>query len=960
MSYSFKYLVGPEATEIEISGPSGSVPMDLWSVEAPASLLKGVDLAQRLIAAGAAIAAESTLLVEHRAIAGLSISEAKAFGLPILTDVVLHLDTAGAFNRPEFRVRLSWRRLTGQPVVGALRTGAWLKIGEEWHRLPDAVFEIAEAVDELNAASVDDLAGRLTSMAALREVLPPAVTSGLAETDGLLGEMTIAVADAFSLDLKGDGRDAKLVPILHRAGGHPDDLLLAPDEQAAFGDDLFNRFGDSRPVYALGAGKYVVLSPAVRRALSEVRRVQSSPTAAKRALIANPRAFFRDALGSDADETVLESVFRETSNYADRVIGLGLWQPRVLPWIKLGTTNWFGPEGLIGDSSNQRVGIAEAAGILVGEETIPLSPEEADALRARVEDAIGAGRRDVPLKVGEKTVSIPASHETLAAIQSLENARAPRNRDDHQRAPTEQERLIIVDNENEVEAEALVSGRDSPPLMQPACLVTKLKQHQVEGLEWLQKAWRMGRPGVLLADDMGLGKTIQGLAFFAWLREGMAAKFIERAPLLIVAPTGLLENWRAEHERHLSKPGLGQCVQAYGKGLSEARYNSIDGRPSINLDRLRDADWVLTTYETLRDYDRDFGQVRFAAILFDEAQKIKTPGVRITDAAKAMNGDFRVALTGTPVENRLADLWCITDAVHPACLGDLKSFSFSYEREPSFERLQLLKSSLDSWHGKRPPLLLRRLKEDQLPDLPRPVQRVHKLAMFGDQLAAYEAAIESARRINKPGKVLEVLQFLRSVSLHHSSNAQTPDAEFIQASARMRLAFNALDGIAERRERALIFLDDLHMQARLVGVIQRRYSLRAPPMVINGGVSGLARQARVDRFQVGPEEFDVMILSPRAGGVGLTLTHANHVIHLSRWWNPAVEDQCTGRVLRIGQMREVQVHIPIALLPSDRPSFDQNLHELLERKRRLMRDALMPPNATEEDRNDLFESTINP
>jgi SNF2 family DNA or RNA helicase len=439
----------------------------------------------------------------------------------------------------------------------------------------------------------------------------------------------------------------------------------------------------------------------------------------------------------------------------------------------------------------------------------------------------------------------------------------------------------------------------------------------------------------------------------------MASGIIKRAPILVVAPTGLLENWRAEHDRHLVPPGLGRCVQAYGRGLSNIRKTTSEGRPGIVVETLRQADWVLTTYETLRDYDRDFGQVRFSVILFDEAQKIKTPGVRITDAAKAMNAEFRLAMTGTPIENRLADLWCITDAVHPAYLGDLKTFSATYEKDPDLERLQRLKSSLDVWHGGRAPLLLRRLKEDKLPDLPRPVQRVSEAVMSGAQLAQYEAAVEDARKISKPGAVLEILQRLRAVSLHPGGNPLMSDSEFIGASTRTRIAFEALDSINSLRERVLIFLDDLDLQARLAGIIQRRYGMAAPPMIINGNVSGAARQARVDRFQVGPDEFDAMILSPRAGGVGLTLTHANHVIHLSRWWNPAVEDQCTGRVVRIGQTRDVEVHIPISLLPKGKASFDQNLHALLERKRRLMRDALLPPNATEADRNDLFQATIN-
>jgi hypothetical protein len=847
------------------------------------------------------------------------------------------------------------------------RVGSWLSIGETWQRLPDVLFEIAEQVEHINNLREDDDAEHLRAVATLREILPSAVSSALAETTGLLGQIDIAVADAFSLDLIENGGEAKLEPVLHRAGGNPDDLLLTHDEQARFGRDQFNKFATVRPVYSLGNGKYVVLSPTLRRALGEVRRIQSAPIATKKALLASPRAFLRQALGDETDETVLEAVFRETSKYAERVTGLGLWQPRVLPWIKVGTTSWFGPEKDKTVDSTVQDAARDPAGIIVGEKLIPLSDRDADELRGRIESAIGQGQNTVPLAVEGQSINIPASYETLAALEELRAARSSTEHsvDSSQHAEkstkltSEKEVLVIKPNEEKVEVEGQVGRRTAPVFGLPLCLATPPKQHQVEGLSWLQKAWAAGRPGVLLADDMGLGKTLQGLAFLAWLREGMASKVIAHSPILIVAPTGLLENWRAEHDRHLSNPGLGRCVQAYGRNLSNIRLTSPDREPSIDVSALQQADWVLTTYETLRDYDRDFGQVRFCCALFDEAQKIKTPGVRITDAAKAMNAEFRVALTGTPVENRLADLWCITDAVHPACLGDLRSFSVSFEKDLNIERLQLLKSSLDAWHGGRPPLLLRRLKEDKLPDLPRPIEKICEVVMRGHQLEQYEAAIKDARKINTAGAVLEALQRLRTISLHPGGSF-TSDAEFVEASARMSIAFKALDSIACRNERALIFLDDLDLQARLAGVIQRRYSLAAPPMIINGRVDGISRQARVDKFQVGPDEFQVMILSPRAGGVGLTLTRANHVVHLSRWWNPAVEDQCTGRVVRIGQNRDVEVHIPIAVLPDGKTSFDQNLHGLLNRKRRLMREALLPPNATEADRSDLFEATVNP
>jgi hypothetical protein len=167
-----------------------------------------------------------------------------------------------------------------------------------------------------------------------------------------------------------------------------------------------------------------------------------------------------------------------------------------------------------------------------------------------------------------------------------------------------------------------------------------------------------------------------------------------------------------------------------------------------------------------------------------------------------------------------------------------------------------------------------------------------------------------------------------------------------------------LDDIHQRGERVLIFVEDLALQPRLANIIQRRYRLPACPMLINGQVAGVARQTRVDRFQRAPDGFDVMILSARAGGVGLTVTRANHVIHLSRWWNPAVEDQCTGRVLRIGQTRPVMIHLPLAVLPGGGTSFDQNLQALLERKRNLMRAAMIPTDETDGEHREVLDACL--
>ncbi len=816
------------------------------------------------------------------------------------------------------------------------------------------LFDLAEKIHELQAAPADDLAGRMAALASLREVLPIAQTEGKADATGLIGSMTIAVADAFSLDMSGEGEASRLVPILHRAGAADEAPLLPTDQQRAFGEDQFNRFSKVRPLYAIGNSTYVVLSPPLRSALTEVRRVQAAPPAAKRALLASPRAFLRDALGDETDTTVIETVFRETQAYSDRVLGLGLWRPRVLPWISLPSNDWFGS-----DPADRHGGLEQrkrGRGLVVGDRTIPVLPEEAADLRAATESAIAAGQPTVDFISNGEKIAIPATAETLVALSALQDAyRAPP-------PPTEDEAktesLLIVKNLNSTEIEARWTPRSQWKPGVPICLCTHLKGHQENGLHWLQQAWTRGRPGVLLADDMGLGKTLQALAFLAWLREGMGAGQIPRAPSLIVAPTGLLENWREEHDRHLSSPGLGKILRAYGKELAANRAPGAEGRPSVSSAALRGADCVLTTYETLRDYDRDFGQVRFAAAVFDEAQKIKTPGIRLTDAAKAMNVAFRVAMTGTPVENRLADLWCIVDAVHPGYLGGLKDFSARYEREPGDVDLRSLKRQLDHSPGDRPALLLRRLRWDHLPDLPSCGESVLEREMPAPQCEAYEATIAEARNCQTQGAIFAALSALRRISLHPSLDRRGSDADFIDASARLMLLFRVLDAIHGRDERALIFLDDRVMQAKLAGLVQRRYRLTAPPVIINGAVPGAVRQQRVNRFQAARSVFDVMILSPRAGGVGLTLTSANHVVHLERWWNPAIEDQCTGRVLRIGQTRPVTVHVPQAICHG-RCSFDQNLHALLQRKRALVRETFGSGEMSAQEGAALLTETIS-
>lgn len=954
MTTAIAFVPTLAGTEFRLVSDGASQPIDTWAVIAPSPLLSAVDILNRFLAEDRALADEALIVVDHAAIADLSASEAAALELPSLTDSVARVETSGIVTNPAFSVTLTWLRPTGQALVGAERVGAWLKVGGTYGRLSSALFAIAEAVDGIvNAGS--DPSSRLLAIGRLRELIPAAALKGTATLGGMLPSVEIVQADAFSLDLVGEGANMRLVPILHRAG--QTDPLLTPEQQSEFGNRQFNAFAQARPIYTLPGGRFVVLAPTLRRALNEVRKHQSSSPSAKRALMAAPRAVLRSALEIPDDPTLvdrLESVFVETPHYSDRVTGLGLWTPRVVPWIQRVGADWFGP-----DMPRNR---DAPGGLVVGDRTIELTASQAEALRERMEDALGRGEPAVVwTPEGERPVVVPATEETRRALTDLANQRekirseATGSIQRHGTAPAEA--LIILTNEGAVDYSQDFVPRPGPSIRLPQALVTTPKAHQCHGIEWLQQSWIAGRPGVLLADDMGLGKTLQGLAFLAWIREGMNSGIIPRAPLLIVAPTGLLANWLAEDERHLHGDGLGNCLAAYGPALRALIIQNAEGIPALDQTRLRKADWVLTTYETLRDYDRDFGAVRFAVLMADEAQKVKTPAARVTDALKGMNADFRIALTGTPVENRLADLWCIIDGVHSGWLGDLKTFSRRYEVDTEPARLKDLKGLLESPFGGAPSLLLRRMKEDELPDLPKAETHIEHVPMPEPQRQTYEAVITAVRNDDNRGAVLEALQKLRSVALHPSPNMPGSDEDFIASSARLKVCFETLDRTAAKGERALIFVDRLELQARLAGLIQRRYRLAAPPAIISGEVAGHRRQQRVDRFQSAPDGFDAMILSPRAGGVGLTLTRANHVIHLARWWNPAVEDQCTGRALRIGQAKTVHVHIPIAILDDSRRSYDQNLHDLLERKRRLMRDALLPGGFTAEDQRELLQNT---
>ena len=477
----------------------------------------------------------------------------------------------------------------------------------------------------------------------------------------------------------------------------------------------------------------------------------------------------------------------------------------------------------------------------------------------------------------------------------------------------------------------------------------RLFPHQKEGLAWLQNRWHRGARGAIVADDMGLGKTLLALSFAAWCAELMDDGLYARRPVLIVAPVTLLENWQAEYEKRLS-PILGMPLVLYGSRVGEL----IGEGGQLDIKEIAQAGLVLTTYETLRRHQLSLGMIDWAIAILDEAQKVKTPTAMVTTAAKAMKYDFGIAMTGTPVENSWVDLWSLMDFAQPGHLESLKAFVKTYQTplgRPETNRQELGKEL----QAKVEKYMLRRMKKDHIEGLPPKTVLPYPREMPPIQLQQYVNVVTRARaQLGVDGDggtgILRLIGHLRDVSLcpllgirDDLGLADTSAEDIINSSARLQATFEVLDMVLGAAEKAIVFLVSKRLQRVLQRVIRERYQVHAH--IINGDVSGPKRQQLVDAFQE-TQGFGLIILSTEAAGVGLNITAANHVIHLSRLWNPAKEDQATDRVYRIGQRKPVQVHLPMAVSRQLRANgwvaFDEKLDDILTEKRELSRSVLMP------------------
>jgi hypothetical protein len=939
-----------------------------WLAHTSGSAQMAVARLLTLIDSGDIVECTDGLKLSHDQIVDIPDHEAKALGLAERSAFSLQVQHEGIISEPQFRISWRLKHPGGQAVVISERIGAFVRVGTRWWRLPATHFHLIDACEKINGAlDSDDLDERMRAYATLRDYLPEIPAEGVVASP-LLQQFQVFDAGAFSLRMRIEHGRLAFDPILYArkpasAGDALTDTDIEPDPLLtnAASDVFVRNLKENASRYALGGNRFLVLSPHLSRAMTTVKRMrENQDLEAQRRLFLQPSNVLREEfsrdLGEEGLDDILGSLFLETKAYlADRVIGIGVWQKPVLPWIQRRGNDWFPPE---------EDGVPPSAGLRIempdGPVDLPLKRAEAEQLRKKVEQATEAHQDFVE----HEGVRLPANAETLRALSSVILPRQNPPRD-----PDVKFALLIDGNyEGDGCGQVLASRSIKSAAALPSGLISGLKQHQLLGLRWLQDAWQQGMPGVLLADDMGLGKTLQSLAFLAWLKENSPVNSDPNAGgVLIVAPTSLLHNWKAEHDKHLEQAGLGELLQVHGSHLNRVRRAN---RTGLSVETLRRADWVLTTYETLKGYQTDFCSIRFRCVVLDEAQKIKTPGIQVTDAIKALNAEFKIAMTGTPVENRRADLWCISDAVYPRLLGSLKDFSAAYESDESPEaaaRLKTLITTGTKGGGTPQPFMLRRMKEEILDGLPLKTSQLELCEMPASQASCYSKAIAEARGDITPGAKLKAIHALRMASLHpwlvseevEPKGAFDIDA-FVSNSARLISLKKILSTIREREEKALIFVNSRTMQTWLRFFIAQAFQL-SEVALINGTTPSAQRQASVNRFQTAQLGFGLMLLAPKAAGVGLTITAANHVIHLERWWNPAVEDQCTDRAYRIGQDKPVTIWLPQAIHPEANirdHSFDLRLHGLLERKRLMSRDLLAPIENTEKDAIHLFSETV--
>lgn len=698
--------------------------------------------------------------------------------------------------------------------------------------------------------------------------------------------------------------------------------------------------------------------------------------------------------------------------FSARVAGIGKLQHMDFGALDATKNDWF--------ALDKRPAPAAILGKLIQ------SPEDLQRFEAVLQAANEQGATSVAFAGEVIDISdAPAVQQELAkARQNMHPVSDIESRDEEYEPPEGKEKVgVILKDADEINSALLHKAAAATPLTVPDWSVYARQPfpHQREGIEWMLKL--MGAAlqdeaddlyrlqGGLLADDMGLGKTYMSLVTVGEYLASQRAADKPQKPVLVVAPLSLLENWEDEVGKTFAGiPFRDVVVLQSGRSLRDYRVNGAEREsvqlasmiddssgmmdeqsiryalhvgPEAGVHRLdMDRRLVLTTYQTLRDYQFSLCRIDWGMVIFDEAQNIKNPNALQTIAAKGLKADFKLLATGTPVENSLGDFWCLMHTVQPGLLGGWENFRDTWIK-PILAASDDERDEVRAYLGEQLRravgiFMLRRVKEDQLKGLPTKTilsgveQADHGLqrhatqlgvVMKGNQLQIYDEVLNSyrARRASAEdmrGTALAALTQLRSISLHprlenepalYSEDGKQA-RQLMMESGKLAVMLQLLDEIRSKGEKVILFMMTKRLQRVLKLWLDQIYGLNVS--VINGDTKAVATRAEdmtrkrlIAEFEA-HSGFNVLIMSPVAAGVGLTVIGANHVVHLERHWNPAKEAQASDRTYRIGQTKPVFIHLPAVTHPQF-DSFDVHLDRLL-RGKLMLKDAVVTPESVSE------------
>lgn len=668
-----------------------------------------------------------------------------------------------------------------------------------------------------------------------------------------------------------------------------------------------------------GRRRRLVLQPRQRDAIRQVRETGTLRGADVPAFFDNPEAFLPDEIKVDRFD------------FGERVRGLVPVVYRSQPYIAVDRTKrrgWFDAwprvavtrpdDGLAGDDdAGSRPTAAES------EQETELTPLE---FRELVDEAEASGGRYARFRDGWIEVDPERARRFLDFCEDHPEAAA----DGRRRVSRASAQLVldVIPNTDALEyVEPVVGSAPFPGLQEyelPGSLQATLYPHQEVGYRWMRHL-HASRCGGLLADDMGLGKTVQIIAFMSHLHDRN-----ELRPALLVVPLSVMVNWQRELERFA--PGIGPVHRHRGPGRER------------DPDRLARNEVVITTYATLRRDQIMLAKIDWTVIACDEAQNVKNPTANVTSAVKGMKASLRLACTGTPVENGLSELWCIVDFAQPGRLGSRREFRDNFERPlvDALDDTEDQEGHVARLRERLHPHYIRRTKEEvhEVLKLPTKTEHRYEIGMSQRQEAEYDRILACLRR--KEMHPLPALGRLIAVCSHPltiQKTRLTADPErLLDDAPKLRETVEVLERIRREGAKVVVYTRLKAMQRILQTVILHRFGF--DPSVLNGEVGGHNRHRIVETFNEGPG-FDAMILSPEAAGVGLNITGATHVVHYTRLWNPAKENQATDRVHRIGQNRPVAIHYPIVVGDGFK-SVEEHLDDLLREKLQLACNVLVP------------------